>query len=184
MNNSNPSLNHNISRGTVIQLIVSAIQHNKIVFGRQLSQKWLATFPGDLTIQYYLAFFFVKEKQFDLAIDILRKLISVDPEYLIAHELIVTLPISEEEKELSQASIHVLGGITKNKGELPSWSPALRVVKKSISKAKFENAEDLMVRILSLKLDNPIINLFHVKSFYHQQDANTIRNIAEIYHNK
>ena len=184
MNNSNPALNQNISRGTVIQLIVSAIQHNKIVFGRQLSQKWLATFPGDLTIQYYLAFFYVKEKQFELAIDILRKLISVDPEYLTAHELFITLPITEEEKELSQASIHVLGGISKNKGGLPSWSPALRVVKKSISKAKFENAEDLMVRILSLKLDNPIINLFHIKSFYHQQDATTIRNLAEIYHNK
>lgn len=184
MNTTFPTHNQNISRGTVIQLIVSAIQNKKFVFGRQLCEKWLAVFPGDLTVQYYLSVFYVKENRSEEAIDSLRKLINFDPEYLAAHELFVTLPIPDDEKDLSQACIHVLGGVSKSKGNLPAWGPALRVVKKSISKEKFENAEDLMVRVLSLNLDNPIINLFHLKSFYFKQDANTIRNLAEIYHKK
>jgi hypothetical protein len=77
-----------------------------------------------------------------------------------------------------------LGGVPKNKSALPAWGPALRVVKKSIGKEKFDNAGDLMGRILSLKLDNPIINLFHLKSIYFQKDANSVRNLAEVYHNK
>ena len=184
MNNSNPTLNQKIFRGTVIQLIVSALQNEKYLFGRQLCEKWLSVFPGDLSIQYYLAVFLVKEKRDELAIEVLRKLINFDPEYLAAHELFISLPISDEEKELSRACIHVLGGVSKNKGGLPSWSPALRVVKKSIGKEKYENAEDLMVRVLSLNLDNPIINLFHLKTFYFQQDSSTIKNLAEIYHKK
>jgi len=181
---SYPKHDEKINRGTVIQLIVSALQNKKFVFGRQLAQKWLSYYPGDLTVQYYLALFYQKENQLELAADVTRKIIETDPEYLSAHELFVTLPIADEEKDLSSACIHVLGGVTKNKSALPAWGPALRVVKKSIGKEKFDNAGDLMVRILSLKLDNPIINLFHLKSIYFQKDANSVRNLAEIYHNK
>ncbi len=179
-----PKHDEKINRGTVVQLIVSALQNNRIVFGRQLAQKWLSFYPGDLSVQYYLAVFFQKENQLELATDVTRKLIETDPEYLTAHELFISLPISEEEKNLSMACIHVLGGVTKNKNVLPAWGPALRVVRKSIGKEKFDNAGDLMVRILSLKLDNPMINLFHLKSIYFQQDSNAIRNLAEIYHQK
>ncbi len=181
---SYPKHDEKINRGTVIQLIVSALQNKKFVFGRQLAQKWLSFYPGDLTVQYYLSLFYQKENQLELAAETTRKIIETDPEYLSAHELFVTLPISDDEKDLSLACIHVLGGITKNKGTLPAWGPALRVVKKSIGKEKFDNAGDLMVRILSLKLDNPIINLFHLKSIYFQKDSNAVRNLAEIYHNK
>jgi tetratricopeptide (TPR) repeat protein len=181
---SYPKHDEKINRGTVIQLIVSALQNKKFVFGRQLAQKWLSYYPGDLTVQYYLALFYQKENQLELAADVTRKIIETDPEYLSAHELFITLPIADEEKDLSSACIHVLGGVTKNKSALPAWGPALRVVKKSIGKEKFDNAGDLMVRILSLKLDNPIINLFHLKSIYFQKDANSVRNLAEIYHNK
>jgi tetratricopeptide (TPR) repeat protein len=145
---SYPKHDEKINRGTVIQLIVSALQNKKFVFGRQLAQKWLSYYPGDLTVQYYLALFYQKENQFELAADVTRKIIETDPEYLSAHELFVTLPIADEEKDLSSACIHVLGGVTKNKSALPAWGPALRVVKKSIGKEKFDNAGDLMVRIL------------------------------------
>jgi tetratricopeptide (TPR) repeat protein len=181
---SNQTHEQNINRGTVIQLIVSALQNNKIVFGRELAQKWLSSYPGDLTMQYYLALFYQKENKMDLAIKTTKKLIEADPEYLSAHEFYTTLSISEDEKDLSLACIHILGGVIKNKSALPAWSPALRVVKKSIGKEKFENAGDLMVRVLSLKLDNPIINLFHLKSIYFQHDSATIRNLSEIYYRK
>lgn len=181
---SQPKHDEKINRGTVIQLIVSALQNKRIVFGRQLAQKWLSFYQGDLTVQYYLALFYQRENQLELATDVTRKLIEIDPEYLSAHELFITLPISEDEKNLSMACIHVLGGLSKNKSALPAWGPALRVVKKSISKEKFDNAGDLMVRILSLNLDNPIINLFHLKSIYFQQDSNAIRNLAVVYHQK
>lgn len=181
MENYYPHYDEKISRGSVIQLIVSALRNEKIVFGRQLSQKWLTFYPGDLEIQYYLALFLQKENQLELAIEVTRKIIKIDPEYLAAHELMVSLPVSTEEKDFSNACIHVLGGVTRNKGMLPAWSPALKVVKKSITKSKFDNAGDLMVRILSLKQDNPIINLFHLKSIYYQKDINAIRNLSEIY---
>ncbi len=181
---SNPTHEQNINRGTVIQLIVSALQNNKIVFGRQLAQKWLSSYPGDLTMQYYLSLFFQKENKLDLAIETTKNLIEADPENLAAHEFYTTLQIPEDEKDLSLACIHILGGVIKNKSALPAWSPALRVVKKSIGKEKFENAGDLMVRVLSLKLDNPIINLFHIKSIYFQHDSTTTRNLAEIYYQK
>ena len=112
---SYPKHDKKISRGTVIQLIVSALQNKRVVFGRQLAQKWLSFYPGDLTIQYYLALFYQRENQLELAIDVTRKLIETDPEYLSAHELFITLPIPDAEKDLSMACIHVLGGVTKNK---------------------------------------------------------------------
>ena len=173
-----------IRRGTLVQLLVSASSHNKNLFGRQAALKWLGVFPGDLGIKLFLAKFYKGEKNYQQSIEILNSLISIDPEFLEAYELLKELPISNEEKEFCEACCHALGGQVNQKNGLPVWSPALHAVQKSILNDKIEDASQLVFRILSLKQDVSLINISHLKTVYLNQDSNTVLKLAELYNQK
>ena len=39
----------------------------------------------------------------------------------------------------------------------------------------------MIFRILSLKQDNSLINVYHLKTIYQNQDTNTVQKLAELY---
>ncbi len=171
-----------ISRGTLIQILGSALSHQKNVFGRQAALKWLGAYPGDLGIKLYLAKFFAAEKNWQQATELARSLIKNDPEFLEAYEFLSKLPMSESEKQLCQACQFALGGKGVPKNMLPAWSPALHAVQKAIRQDKVDDASQMVFRILSLKHDNALINIYHLKTVYLNQDTNTVQKLAELYH--
>ncbi len=170
-----------ISRGTLIQMLESALTHKKFVFGRQASLKWLGTFPGDLGVKLFLAKFYKCEKNAVQSMELVRSLILIDPEFLEAYEIYSELPLSAGEKEFCQACRYALGGKGLQKTLLPSWSQALHSVKKSIDQEQIESASQMIFRILSLKQDNSLINVYHLKTIYQNQDTNTVQKLAELY---
>lgn len=172
-----------ISRGTLFQILGSALIHHKHVFGRQASLKWLGAYPGDLGVKLYLARFFAAERNFQQSIEITKSILNADPEFLEAYEFWSTLPIGEVEKQNALASQHALGGKGIQKSLLPAWSPALHAVQKAIRLEKIEDASQMIFRILSLKPDNALINIYHLKTVYLHQDTNTVQKLAELYHN-
>jgi len=170
-----------ISRGTLIQILDSALSHKKNVFGRQASLKWLGTFPGDLGVKLFLSKFYSAEKNSQQSIDLAKSLVALDPEFLEAYEFLNELPITVDEKEYYQACRFALGGKGLQKNLLPAWSPALHAVQKSIEQDKIEAASQMIFRILSLKQDNSLINVYHLKTVYQSQDTNTVQKLAELY---
>lgn len=172
------------TRGTLVQMLVSALSNKKYLFGRQAALKWLGIFPGDLGIKLFLSKFYKGERNNDQAIEIVKSIIDIDPEYLQAYEFLKTLPVSIEEKEYCEACCHALGGRVSQKNGLPAWSPALHAVQKSISNEKIDDASQLVFRILSLKQDIALINVAHLKTVYLNQDTNTVLKLAELYHQK
>ena len=172
------------TRGTLVQMLVSALSNKKFLFGRQAALKWLGVFPGDLGIKLFLSKFYKGERNYEQAIEIVKSIIEIDPEYLQAYEFLKTLPVSIEEKEFCEACCHALGGRVSQKNGLPAWSPALHAVQKSISNEKIDDASQLVFRILSLKQDVTLINIAHLKTVYLNQDTNTVLKLAELYHHK
>ncbi len=173
-----------VSRGTAIQMIVSALHHGKTIFGRELVLSWLGKFSGDLEMQYFLAKTYQLEDHPEKALEIINGVLAVDPQYLEAYILKADLPISPEEKDICYASVHALGGIVQEKRSLPMWSPALHAVGKAISNERFDDAAQLVYRILSIQQEIPLVSLFHLQTVYLQQDENTILKLAEMYHKK
>lgn len=171
-----------IPRGTLMQILGSALGNKKNVFGRQTSLKWLGSYPGDLGVKLYLAKFYAAEKNYDQALDLVKTLIKSDPEFLEAYEFYGSLPVSAEEKEFCQSCRFALGGKGIQKNLLPAWSPALHAVQKAIQQDKFDDASQMIFRILSLKQDNSLINVYHLKTVYLNQDTNTVQKLAELYH--
>ena len=145
-----------ISRGTAIQMIVSALHHGKIIFVRELVLSWLGKFSGDLEMQYFLAKTYQMEGHQEKAIEIINEVLAVDPQYVEAYILKAELPISNEEKDVCFASIHALGGNVQEKRFLPMWSPALHAVGKAISTERFDDAAQLVYRILSIQQEIPL----------------------------
>ncbi|PKN83241.1 MAG: hypothetical protein CVU46_17455, partial [Chloroflexi bacterium HGW-Chloroflexi-8] len=170
-----------LSRGTFIQILDSALSHKKNVFGRQAALKWLGTFPGDLGVKLFLAKFYNAEKNSQQSIDLVKNLVALDPEFLEAYEFLDELPITSTEKEYYRACRFALGGKGLQKNLLPAWSPALHAVQKSIEQDKIDAASQMIFRILSLKQDNSLINVYHLKTVYQSQDTNTVQKLAELY---
>lgn len=173
-----------ISRGTAIQMIVSGLHHGKTIFARELVLSWLGKFSGDLEMQYYLAKTYQMDDHPEKAIEIINTILAIDPQYVEAYLLKTDLPITPEEKDICFASVHALGGRVQDKRSLPMWSPALHAVGKAISNERFDDATQLVYRILSIQQEIPLVNLFHLQTVYLQQDENTIRQLAEMYHKK
>ncbi len=184
MENQPNTHNMLISRGTAIQMLVSALHHGKIIFARELVLAWLGKFTGDLEMQYYLAKTYQMDGQTDKSLEIINGVLAVDPQYVDAYILKADLTITPEEKDICYASVHALGGIIQDKRSLPMWSPALHAVGKAISNEKFDDAAQLVYRILSIQQEIPLVSLFHLQTVYLQQDENTILKLAEMYHKK
>ncbi len=182
-----PTINYHqttISRGTVIQMMVSAQHHRKILFAKELGLSWLGKFPGDLEMQYLLAKTYFFDENPKKATEIINAVLSVDPQYLNAYSLKAELPVSVDEKEECFACVHALGGLVNDKKALPMWSPALHAVKKSIAKESFNDAAQLIYRVLSAQQEIPLVSVFHLQTVYLQQDENTTLKLAELYHKK
>ncbi|PKO18335.1 MAG: hypothetical protein CVU39_02550 [Chloroflexi bacterium HGW-Chloroflexi-10] len=184
MQNSTLSHGQTLSRGTVIQLLISSLQHKKIIFGRQLALKWLGSFPGDLVVELFLARFYLYETKVEKAIELVEQILIIDPEFQEAYDFLAQLPISDAKKEECLACSHALGGLVQNKRSLPSWSPALHAVQNSIANEKIEDASELIFRILSIQKEIPLIHIVHLRTVYLNQDINSILNLVELYYQK
>jgi hypothetical protein len=171
----------NLSRGTLVQILNSALSHKKNVFGRQASLKWLGIYPGDLGVKLLLAKFYHAENNTQQAVALVKELVETDPEFLEAYEFYAELPVTGAEKEFCHACRFALGGRGVQKNLLPAWSPALHAVQKSIDQDKVDSALQMIFRILSLKQDNSLINVYHLKTIYQSQDTNTVQKLAELY---
>ncbi len=117
-----------IDRNTCIQLIHAARIANRGDFARVVAADWLASWPGDLRIQFLLAQVEFDHQLFEPATVRLMTIINADPEYVEAYTLLAkTL---EGSKHPSRAHVFAavarsLQGRAPKQEQSPSWGISL-----------------------------------------------------------
>jgi len=86
VNRSYLDTNQIIKRFPFVTMVKTAINFGQEQFARQACLSWLANFPGDLGISLLYAKSLAKLGDIELAITILDKITTVDPEYVDALE--------------------------------------------------------------------------------------------------
>lgn len=151
---------------------------------RQAAESWMATFPGDLSVNLYLAKAILFEGNSSEAIKILEKLIDLDPEFLEAQEtLSIVYNDGISEKYINTlASVHGLGGSISPNISLPRWSELLLEIFKCINDNELDRANTLLHQVMGLNTGIRLVDVAHLKLAYASQETNNIMQLANLYH--
>ena len=77
------------SRERYLALVAAAIKVENITFGRDSVLYWLGNYPGDLQAGLLYAQILLNENRQDQAVQVIRGLLKVDPEYKMASNILI-----------------------------------------------------------------------------------------------
>lgn len=161
----------------------SALQTRSIRFGRQASLSWLATYPGDLNVSFYLAKFLLLDGKHQQASTILEDICAKDPEFVDAQDALATANAGTDNKvfENSISCAYALGKNVQDKSLVPAWGMKLRSAIKYFRTNQFQDSKSIIEEILSYNMDIPLPAIYHLYLVARLQDKASLSSLAELY---
>jgi len=175
---------HNtISRDQLLLYLSSALQTRSIRFGRQAALSWLATYPGDLQVSFYLAKFLLMDGKTQQGIEILDDICRKDPEFEDAQETLAVANAGSDSKIFENAisCAFALGKSIQSKDLVPAWGMQLRSAIKYYRTNQYKQALEIVEEILSFNLDVPLVAIYHLYLVSKMQDQESVNNLSSLY---
>lgn len=188
MSETNPIYNQHstISRDQLLLYLSSASQTRSIRFGRQAALSWLATYPGDLQVCFYLAKFLMIDGKVQQAMEILADICRKDPEFEDAQEAFAIANAGSDSKtfEKSISCAYALGKNVQNMDLVPAWGLQLRSAIKHYRTGQYKQALPIIEEILAFNLDISLAAIYHLFLVSKMQDQEAVNNLASLYHQR
>ena len=152
-----------ISRHQLLVILHAALSVDSVEFARQAALSWLASYPGDLTIQQIHALALYQGGYGKQAAALVGKLEIVDPEYLEI-QLLSYLLWRDYGFELGEESRHCLYAMGESVGEgpYPEWAEQLRRARGFLAVGDFEKAEEPVHKALIASPNTPLAAVTHL----------------------
>ena len=175
-----------VSRPTMLALLKAGLKNREFRFTRQAALSWLASFPGDILVNYLLAQAMLEEGRVAQVLTILDDVCSRDPEFLPAQKLLSSprLALDKQKKTISYSNVAALGGRMPGDIPVPVWSLQLRQAHQAYVEGKLAETEQLVSQALSANSTNPLPALLHMAMVRKTDDMQAVHNLANIYHSR
>ncbi len=183
---NNPILNHgNISRDDLLTILSVGFRKKEYRFVRQLVLNWLAAFPGDIQFNYFYARTLSEDGKALQALPILDMVCSSDPEFVVAHELRLSV-LAQLGKNTNQEAgyLYALNGRHVAGTTIPAWSKSYRQSQEAFETDKLEDAELLIQQALIADSTIDLSASFHLQIVSAVHDSQTLLNLASLYHSR
>lgn len=182
----NPLLNNGIiSREDLLTIISVGFRHKEYRFIRQAVLNWLAAYPGDIEFNYLYARSLFDDGKAAQALPILDNVCTNDPEFIIAHELKLSLLASLGENTNTEAGyLFALNDKQTAGATLPAWSKAYRESQEAYDDEKLEDAELAIQQALIADSTVELPAVFHLQIASALHDSQTLANLAMLYHSR
>lgn len=183
---NNPILNHgNISRDDLLTILSVGFRKREYRFVRQLVLNWLAAYPGDIQFNYFYARTLAEEGKALQALPILDMVCSSDPEFIVAHELRLSV-LAQLSKNTNQEAgyLYALNGRHVAGTTIPAWSKSYRQSQEAFETDKLEDAELLIQQALIADSSVDLSASFHLQIVSAVHDSQTLLNLASLYHSR
>mgnify|MGYP000436371322 CR=1 FL=1 len=180
------SSNHYMDRKSFLRILEIALQTKSYRFLRQSSELWLEQYPGDLLVSLWRIRGLFAEGKRSEVLNQLEELISYDPEFLEAYQLlefVLSGTITERFQEV-MACIHALGGRVRSGISLPEWSGKLLEARKAVDNKDADGAMHAISLVLGRGVRLPLIDATHIRCAALNQDKVTVKQLAEVYHSR
>lgn len=171
------------SRQTFLILLNAAVDTKNYRFNRLAATAWLSAYPGDLGMRLVFARGLAAEGKVSEAIQELNHLVQIDPEFFEAWSVLsLLLPKGSNEQLLAAASAWALGGNSTPELLLPGWSYDLKQAYRWLAAGAIEEAERLVLPIISMNLEMPLPAVVHLRIALANHDEISIQQLARLYH--
>ena len=174
------------SRDAVLLLIKTALESGAFRFARQTALAWLAAFPGDLEINVWYARILLNEGHARNAVPVIEKIIRTDPENLFAAQVAdeIFSSIEDPQARIYQGLVQALGGAPSSARDLPAWAPRLFLANNALKNKDTDHAAALIYEVLGNSDNLALAGVYHLRLNELQGDAQSILNLAKIYHDR
>lgn len=166
---------------TVIRI---ATEVQNLRFARQVAMAWLNVYPGDLMMSYWLAKSFVLDGLIGQGQVILERALQVDPEFYEGHQLlldIVERGSTHVDPQAMKAVLFILNTDLEPLEPMPEWAERLRQARQALEQGRFDQAENLIYRALTLAQDQLLVCLTHIRILLNLQDWVSLIRFGNLY---
>ncbi|NLB71106.1 MAG: hypothetical protein GX797_03765 [Chloroflexi bacterium] len=157
-----------VRRGKFLTLLQTALTNREYQFARQAALIWLASYPGDLLVNFIYAQVLAELGDTEMAVTNLEKILSFDPEFVEATNLLDHL-LSHTNSDIAASKAYLQRG-SSSASIRAGWLPALVAARNAYEAGDLNAAEKSVMESLA---HNPKIAL---PAIFHMQIVNQNRN--------
>lgn len=154
-----------ISRADVLTILQIALMAGEARFVRTLAENWLDSYPYDLHIELLRARALTQEGKTDTALQLLKRLVELDPEFLEAQDSLARLArrVKPDIAERARASAAALSKPTEVVKDIQAWGQALISAQIFFAKENYKKAESEIQAALINEPPSPLPSLLHLQ---------------------
>lgn len=168
-----------VRRGKFLTLVQTAMSNREYQFVRQACLIWMASYPGDLLVNFIYASALVELGDKEMAMATLERLIRFDPEFTEALNLFARLTLHaniENETALSYLNREVPAG-----KQLSPWLPALVQARAEFEAGEVGNAEKAVLESLAHNPSIPLPAIMHMRIVLQMGNATLLKTLSDLY---
>ncbi len=158
-----------MKRADLLNLLEAALTHQQPAYARQVAQRYLADWPGDLAVQLALARAQAAESLVSDAVKTLEALVAVDPEDFRAQRLLgdqFTALGSTAAAKLAYLCAHVGDGLGAGP-DLPPWAAAARAAYLAEHVGDWATAQREAQALIGVSTPSPLPSLIQLGALWH-----------------
>jgi len=175
-----------MKRSNLLQLIEACLAAQQPAYARQVAQRYLADWPGDLGIQFALARACSAEGDARQAATVLEALVAADPEAFDAQRLLgdqCRALNTSDPATLAYAAAHVGDGLGAPRGlSLTTWATPVRAAYLADRIGDWETARRESEPALEADTPSPLPSLVHLCALWQAGQLDLALPLAEGFH--
>lgn len=168
-----------VRRGKFLTLVQTAMSNREYQFVRQACLIWMASYPGDLLVNFIYASALVELGDKEMAKATLERLIRFDPEFTEAISLYARL-IDHANIENETALNYLNREISPDK-QLAPWLPALIQARVDFEAGEYSSAEKAVLESLAHNPSLPLPAIMHLRIVLQMSNATLLKTLTDLY---
>ncbi len=173
-----------IKRGKLLTLLQTALAKRELQFGRQACLIWLASYPGDLLVNFVYASILAELGDPEMAASSLQKILRYDPEFVEALSLLSQI----QDEEIVDPEIHsALSFLQRIPAPVPpttKWLTPLMNARYAYEMGDLPAAEKSVLAALAHNPKLPLPAIFHLNVVYKSGNYTLLDTLSNIYSNQ
>jgi len=168
-----------IRRGKFLTLLQTALSNREFQFARQASLIWLASYPGDLLINFIYASVLAELGDTEMAVTNLGKLLNYDPEFVEAANLLDHLT-GKSNKDYHASQLYLQRSASGAKSPT-AWLDGLTAARNAWESGDLSGAEKAILESLAHNPRSPLPAAFHMQIIHQTGNMTLLETLAGIY---
>ena len=168
-----------VRRGKFLTLLQTAMVNREFQFARQAALIWLASYPGDLLVNYMYAHILAELGDTEMAATNLEKILAFDPEFTEAATLLDQMT-SQSNPDVSATKTY-LQRSPSSQAVPAAWLPALIQARNAYESGDLATAEKAVMESLAHNPKVALPAIFHMRIVHENRNFTLLQTLSAIY---